>query len=457
MTGKLSDFAGLFFFSILLGAVLNIVLSSFRLKQEQTAFFAFGFTAIWFTLMKIMPFFNSLTENILSRILFQNIQIVLDPTDLIALVMLLPAWRLRDQVSMYPIEIRKKVSYAVLGLGLLASLASSSPPAEIGIRHFIVYENGIYADVTVDNDYQDVEFMSYSLNGGVTWTYARNSDLPDEVLERRGAFPELPVTVCIPNDPDECYRTEKEKILVSNDGGTTWEIDWEIPLGRKEFMLRYERPAPDKSKLNVGPYDLIVFQYENEYILLAAAGEEGVLVKKSGSVWERHSVLNASPTPYQADSLIIAFVTVFNEIIVGIGATLMFLFLYVFIHAKTYKSKSIMLFWCFIAVLLILSALVFKGLTAILLMSIQIFFIFLLIIIVLMIREAVINTISPTNTGFVIRLIFLLVSPALFLLWSSGFIPVYEIALITVIVIFLSFFMWLVYRLVMRVRKQPLI
>ena len=81
-TGKLSDFAGLFFFPILLSVILNIIFKPFNLKRHHIAMAAFGFTALWFGLIKTLPFFSQLTENFLSRLLSYPSQIICDPIDL---------------------------------------------------------------------------------------------------------------------------------------------------------------------------------------------------------------------------------------------------------------------------------------------------------------------------------------------------------------------------------------
>ena len=51
LTGKLSDFSGLFFFPFLLAALLAFVLRE-KLNARQVGALAFGITAVWFALMK---------------------------------------------------------------------------------------------------------------------------------------------------------------------------------------------------------------------------------------------------------------------------------------------------------------------------------------------------------------------------------------------------------------------
>lgn len=119
LTGKISDFAGLFFFPILLSAILHFVLKPFQFQSRNIALTSFGFTAIFFSFIKTVPFFNNFIENLFS------IQIILDLSDLIALIMLPLAWKLREKVENESKAGVSKLSYVVLGIASLAALASS--------------------------------------------------------------------------------------------------------------------------------------------------------------------------------------------------------------------------------------------------------------------------------------------------------------------------------------------
>lgn len=59
-TGKLSDFAGLFFFPFLLSIFLSLPLEHLRLTPRAIAAFAFGSTALWFSLIKTTFWANAL-------------------------------------------------------------------------------------------------------------------------------------------------------------------------------------------------------------------------------------------------------------------------------------------------------------------------------------------------------------------------------------------------------------
>src|SRR5512138_134848 len=66
LTGKLSDFAGLFFFPFIVAAGLSILLKKFEIAPRRLGQLAFGLVIAWFTLLKTSPWANSLTAQLAS-------------------------------------------------------------------------------------------------------------------------------------------------------------------------------------------------------------------------------------------------------------------------------------------------------------------------------------------------------------------------------------------------------
>ncbi|NJN44377.1 MAG: hypothetical protein HC806_06415 [Anaerolineae bacterium] len=64
LTGKLSDFAGLFFFPFLLAGVLALIGERLGIRPRSIARAAFGLTAFWFAGIKTMPWLNALTSDL---------------------------------------------------------------------------------------------------------------------------------------------------------------------------------------------------------------------------------------------------------------------------------------------------------------------------------------------------------------------------------------------------------
>ncbi|MDB4955621.1 MAG: hypothetical protein JWO36_3190 [Myxococcales bacterium] len=99
LTGKLSDFAGVFVFPLVVTAALDLVLLvfarlgapvDFTLRRWKLAF-SIGFTAIVFAAMKLSPAAAHVVAGVLSRVVGPT-HVVADLTDLIALVVLAGTW-----------------------------------------------------------------------------------------------------------------------------------------------------------------------------------------------------------------------------------------------------------------------------------------------------------------------------------------------------------------------------
>ena len=89
LAGKLSDFAGLFFFPMLLVALAQGAATLFSLRRAQVRRWSLPLatvaTAIVFTLVKTWPAFNAAVGALWGPM-------VVDPTDLVALPMIALAW-----------------------------------------------------------------------------------------------------------------------------------------------------------------------------------------------------------------------------------------------------------------------------------------------------------------------------------------------------------------------------
>ncbi len=124
--GKLSDFAGLFFFPFLLAPLLGLPLDRKTVSPIAVGRLAFGLTGIWFALLKTLPLVNAATCGLLAALLGHPVQLVLDPTDLIALPVLVPAWLLWKQETRAGECKPGKRAWFALALGVLATAASFS-------------------------------------------------------------------------------------------------------------------------------------------------------------------------------------------------------------------------------------------------------------------------------------------------------------------------------------------
>lgn len=302
LTGKLSDFAGLLFFPLLLSALIGLL----EHKPRRAAGWGFALTGLVFAAVKLFPSAAAWANTAVGWLLGANVMFIPDPTDLAALIMLLPAWHLWESAPKRQYD--RRLGYTALVVGTLASVATSPCPPPTLITRLVQTESAIYAwgsgSIFRSND------------GGLSWM--GDQTLPEAQQTELQTAATLPKTVCEEANPLRCYRVGVKELAVefSGDGGETWRLDWHIPAGRLAFMNRSRRGLiacePD---VIGGPYDLIV---DPQNKVVAAMGNEGVLVGSTGS-WQRIAVGGTSgPTPFREKNLQAALGVVIWEVLAGV-------------------------------------------------------------------------------------------------------------------------------------------
>ncbi len=443
LTGKISDFAGLFFFPILLSAILNLVFQSFQSRKIALA--SFIFTAIWFSLIKTIPFFKNLTENIF------NIQIVLDPSDLMALIMLPLAWRLREKVENESKTGISKLSYVALGIASLATIATS-PPIIPMIYNITVHENIVYAEFDHYYGTSEGSYYFYSTDGGKTWREL-DFELPSEVAEQTGKYPELPFTLCLPNNENVCYQTGTETILESQNGGKTWQISWEFPLGRKEF---FERTS---SYIYLGPYDIAHIELDGKQIFIVSMGSEGVLVKENNNEWVSIKVDTAGSIYFSAKDFKEANNILYGEFLILSIVSFLYLYFNVLLNIKNRKTRgyySLIVASCICVLIPLILYMAFFTSSSLnflpdwfLELFINIFQIILgisvLIVLILTPYHLFTNSHKQAKLNLIPFTITIFVSYCLFILWAYGTIPVYQTALWITVSLYVFLLLWIMF------------
>ncbi len=146
LTGKLSDFAGLLFFPLLLTACGNCLALGlhrlglpidFTLRRYKVAM-AIAATAVGFSLIKVCPACNHLAIGALADIGI-DARIVLDPTDLLALPVMALSWILANaEIARVPlgrielIEARHRRNGVGVGTLLNDTIRAGAAPARVG-------------------------------------------------------------------------------------------------------------------------------------------------------------------------------------------------------------------------------------------------------------------------------------------------------------------------------------
>ena len=273
LTGKLSDFAGIFFFPFIVAAGLSLILARFQMTTQLTGAFAFGFVAIWFVLLKTNQPVNDLTAQSASLVVGFRTSFRLDPTDLISLFILIPAWILwRQPVS----KTNSRWAYFSLLLGSVAAIATSPPFYGVTkITNLEYYKDGIIlaADKEISPDENSYP-VAKSLDGGLTWEVAPEISN----IEEKG----LPFKDCSHLYPNICYKLSRFGGLqeLTNDGKWVGVEGLEIktPYGTKSVKV----------------YDFILFEWEEKEYLIIAIGEYGIWRRElPNGNWDEISVLGA--------------------------------------------------------------------------------------------------------------------------------------------------------------------
>jgi hypothetical protein len=154
-------------------------------------------------------------------------------------------------------------------------------------------------------------------DGGKTWNKERDVSYPGFEEEEELAYKSLDYRpICSKTNMLVCFRlNEQGQIERSLDGGANWGIDWQLPNGRREFLLRSYASNRTGIMPNIRPLDLTFFDTAEGISVMAAMGNQEIMVRSPQGLWERRAVDDARPLPYAAKSLREAFKIVYQEVV----------------------------------------------------------------------------------------------------------------------------------------------
>ncbi len=322
LTGKLSDFAGLFFFPFIVAAGLSLALAKFNLSRQRIGQIVFGIVAIWFTLLKTSPLVNSLTAQLASLFIGAPTRLILDWTDLFALASLWPAWVMWNQ-SPKPIVLQR--AYIALTVGVVACVASSPKPPPFDSIGTVAYHDGVLYAGSSDYFYT---VKSTDLGNSWDWIDYQN----DDILSNH----ELPIQACDPIDSQICYRVDgTDKVLISNNRGKSWQTAWAIPQNRQEYVFHVSG--------NTTTHDLLIVDEGNSRYLFVAMGTHGILRRQlPNGDWVQLGVEEVQPTPFYAPNILSAINNTGKELAIWLGvAFLALLISHVAIWNKLVGDKKV--------------------------------------------------------------------------------------------------------------------
>jgi hypothetical protein len=264
LTGKLGDFAWLYFAPFALAALFALILP---VKWKGGAFsLAVAVVGLTFALVK-MTVVNEWLTATLQAALRMPVAVARDPGDGIALLSLLGSlwtWKYSHPVGI----LSRKVGLAVLPVIALLTLADSAMP-DYGIIYMEVKEDALLACSS--------RGVFESRDGGLTWELGSFDSLNCYQMS-----PENTV-VSDPGNEDILYRYAPNRIERSTDKGETWALDYEMaPASEAErIYLEAHQSVSFYGDLDPPFYALADPVSGN---ILFAMGRDGVLVRRAGEV-----------------------------------------------------------------------------------------------------------------------------------------------------------------------------
>jgi hypothetical protein len=274
-TGKIGDFAWLYFTPFALAAILAWLIPSHWKHHETTVFaLAFALTGGVFSLANTSAMFHLWLINLLENILGTPISLRRDPTDIIALISLVMAWQMwiREKRSQHKSSQTGLTLIPVAALLTIANMAVW--PDNRGIECLVLHEDRITA-YTESLPYVDTAFESQ--DGGYSWQTSSDSD-------RTGCTPFENNETLDPSNPDIRYRFTNPNIIeFSSDGGATWQEDFLIePIGEvEETLIRKTHHGPIILENRL--LDTIIDPASGN--LLLAMGHRGLLMREANGNW----------------------------------------------------------------------------------------------------------------------------------------------------------------------------
>ncbi len=252
-TGKLSDFAGLFFLPFLAAAVLSLFVPG-----RLVGGLALGITGAGFALLKLDPGLAPLLGGL-------GLQARADPSDLLALLSLLPAGFLWLKVRPAQAAAIPQLRWWLLALPLaaLVTLADAAAP-DMGVTCLqasggsIVANAAYYQGTYVSND------------GGLSW----------QVVEEQNTSncgPQQDVPALKTADGSLFWFSPGRSVERSTDDGKTWSTDFNLSGYSEQEQTYFRMTHSGNLRFTSGPYDTVSDPASGNLVL--AMGLEGVLVR----------------------------------------------------------------------------------------------------------------------------------------------------------------------------------
>lgn len=312
LTGKLGDFAWLFFIPLLVAVLVALVLPGRGTRRAAAVgWLAFGSVAVVFAAAKTVPVAHETIVALAEQVLGFTVGWRRDPTDLIGLVALVASaalWAHTPEPLGGRIELTAP-GWAALIMATLLTVANSPAP-----------DPGIYCLEERDGDvWAFAGYTSYrSTDGGLTWerTDAPRSNCPNPWQISPGA----PAIAPDPNNDQRRYRFEPGlSIDFSEDGGATWRTVYQVENMSEAVAAATQQRLTSAAELRPTPIDGKIDRRTGNAIF--AMGHAGVLVHDTSGAW--HEIAVGDYRPVTVSGAFDFFQLLVGEILLAVGFALL--------------------------------------------------------------------------------------------------------------------------------------
>ncbi len=306
-TGKLSDVTYLFFMPFALAALLALILP--KLDERRIRAWAFGLTALAFTLGKLHPALNAAFGDLVQAAFGLPLRITADPTDLLALPVLAAAWWLWQRGTPPPLRLSlpQPARWLLLPLAAFLTLANAAPPS--------------YGVTCLSAESGRVKALGYydawtSVDGGLTWQES-SSDSYASICHDSGEE-----KVLIVPSSDVRYRYESGIIERSNDSGATWQLAYTPrPFTQAERAYHEKTTSADDNYADT-PIDAVYDPGSGNVIF--SMGHQGVLVRTAADgQWQWAAVGPYRHRALEQGGLQAYFILLQGELLLSLAAALL--------------------------------------------------------------------------------------------------------------------------------------
>lgn len=259
LTGKLSDFAVAFLLPLLLAAGLSLL--PVTRSGKRPILTGAALTGLGLVLLKAIPATHSAILSV-AVIAGFPLRAVFDPSDLLALLAIAPAYSLWLYAKQ-PARTNPRRAWVCVSLASLLILADAAAP-DRGVSCVAVIQGDLRAEVSYNSSY-------HSTDGGYTWqTY---SELQNYACDTDSAL------MLDETGPLQYRWTQGEKIERSADGGATWTVDYPLQSPSEAQQAYINKVNPQNAMMGKGPFGAVEDPHTGNIIF--AMGHEGVLVRDS--------------------------------------------------------------------------------------------------------------------------------------------------------------------------------